>query len=74
MKIIKKSENYKQEKKALWSNQGICPFCNSVIEYNDLDMILRIGNRMHFIKCGCCYNILELNTHTHKIMDKEIKL
>ena len=46
MKIIKKSETYKQG----------------------------IGNRIHFIKYGCCYDILVLNTKTHEIINNKIKL
>lgn len=73
MKIIKQAENYKDNKQISWIFEDTCPFCGSVIEYNDLDVILCIGNRRFFIKCGCCYNILELNSHTHEIIGKEIK-
>jgi hypothetical protein len=73
MKVIKQTENNKDNKQISWIYKDTCPLCGSVIEYNDLDVILRIGNRRFFIKCGACYNILELNSHTHKIIGKEIK-
>ena len=73
MRIIKLSEEYREIKKPSWIYQDSCHFCKSIIEYSDLDVFLHIGERRYFIKRACCDNILELNTDTHEIIDKEIK-
>ena len=74
MKIIKYPEGYKNDKlKPCWTEQDICPYCNAVLEYTDLDINLRIGHRRYFIKCAYCFNILEIFKETHKITTTEIK-
>ena len=73
MKIIKKSENYSNDKKPSWTTQDTCPDCNAVIEYNDLDIGVRIGNRRFFIQCGNCHNWLELDNNK-KLTNKNFNL
>lgn len=38
MKVIKQTENYKDNKQISWIYKDTCPLCGSVIEYNDLDL------------------------------------